>query len=260
MTEQLELLPDFGSTNCNRVRASNAPPAPDADGFFDIGGITEIAQRRSCNIRAVSDLVAYVRKGPVEATLTAIAPGKWDPVAILRACSEACGRKHYAVDRGAARPTQMLNRLDECKIAEIVGADGLRPYLSRMSVYTRADAPEYPEGFLIQPSAVRTARFPGDHKRLEPGNATWNFRKVLWAEAEPVGRQRQGVSYEWRRAIRALEDVGLVTVKLGPRGGMSEAVITWTERAYRPEIGSTRTTLTHDEELDLDRLALDGLF
>ncbi|MEH2474581.1 hypothetical protein V1281_004236 [Nitrobacteraceae bacterium AZCC 2161] len=255
---QLELLPDFQSPNCNRVRANNAPPEPDADGFFEITGVMEIARRRGCTARGNGELVAYVSRGADVATLTAIAPGLWDPVAILRACSEACGRKHYAVDRGTARPTQMINRLDEFKIADLVGADGLRPYLTRMSVHTRAAVEENPEGFFIQPAAVRTARYPGLHRRLEPGNPTWNFRKVLWAEFDyPDGRH--GVSYEWRRAMRALEDVGLVTVKLGPRGGMSDAKITWTERAYHSEPGSTRTTLTHDEELFFDRLALDGL-
>ena len=38
--------------------------------------------------------------------------------------------------------------------------------------------------------------------------------------------------YAVRRALRALEDAGLLDIELGPRGGMAKAKCTWTPLAY----------------------------
>jgi hypothetical protein len=218
MPEQLEFVDGFQSPHCDRARAKNAPPAPDADGFFDFSGVIEIACGRGCIVGKTSDFAANVWKSPAQAdpknkgaTLTAIAPGQWEPAAILRACSAASGRKTPTVDR-SARPTNP-GGLDELKIATIVAADGLRPYL---------------------------------HKS---GGPTWAFRAVLLS-ASP---DQVNTSYDWRRAVRALEDVGLLSIKLGPRGGFTTAALTWTPRAYIAPV--VRTALTHEEERFFDELA-----
>jgi hypothetical protein len=79
----------------------------------------------------VSEYAATVtHKTKQQVPLTAIAPGKWDPVSILNACSAACGRQSFDVDVATAKPTNS-DGIDEVRIARIVGADGLRPYLSR---------------------------------------------------------------------------------------------------------------------------------
>jgi hypothetical protein len=88
------------------------------------------------------------------------------------------------------------------KIANIAGADGLRPYLS---------------------------------KRAGP---TWAFKSVLLS-ASPAQVDQ---SYHWRRAVRALEDFGLLSIKLGPRRGLATATLTWTPRAYFTP--TVRTVLT----------------
>lgn len=99
------------------------------------------------------------------------------------------------------------------KIANIAGADGLRPYLS---------------------------------KRAGP---TWAFKSVLLS-ASPAQVDQ---SYHSRRAVRALEDFGLLSIKLGPRGGFTTAALTWTPRAYIAPV--VRTALTHEEERFFDELA-----
>jgi hypothetical protein len=59
-----------------------------------------------------------------------------------------------------------------------------------------------------------------------------------------------------RRAIRALEDVGLVNVTLGPRRGLATAKITWTERAFVPKPTPRPTVFEHDDDIALECLAL----
>lgn len=101
---------------------------PDRDGLFDVAGVTWLAGRRHCTVTAQSDLVLTVAaKAAIK--LVAIAPGRWDPVAILAACTRAQGRQAYEVDVETARITNPRG-LDELKIARIVGADGMQPYLS----------------------------------------------------------------------------------------------------------------------------------
>ncbi|MBN9004901.1 MAG: hypothetical protein J0H40_05745 [Rhizobiales bacterium] len=114
---------DYATPACDRVRAKNAPPDPDIHGFFDAAGVVEIAGRRQCAVTMHSDLLLTV-SAKASIPLVAIQPGKWDPVTILTACTKAQGRRAFEVDETTAKP------IDEIKIARIVGADGLSPYLS----------------------------------------------------------------------------------------------------------------------------------
>jgi hypothetical protein len=54
---------------------------------------------------------------------------------------------------------------------------------------------------------------------------TWAFERVLCLS-------RSHSDYRVRLSLRALEDVGLVKIELGPRGGIATAKCTWTARAY----------------------------
>jgi hypothetical protein len=54
-------------------------------------------------------------------------PGLWGPVKIFRACREALGEKTYEVgDRKVLNP----RHLDELRIAQVIAADGVNPYLT----------------------------------------------------------------------------------------------------------------------------------
>jgi hypothetical protein len=260
MEEQGQL---FNNPNCDRARAKNPMPEPDKDGLFDFLGVSAIAKRRECTVKRLSDLAIDV-VGPSRTvpethrtvTLTAIAPGLWDPVSIIAACTRARGLQVFEVDRATAKPKNE-GRLDEIKIARICAADGLRPYLSKASMYLQ-DA----GGFMRPPNAGMQALIrdgwgvvdvPGmDHAGA--GDPTWAFRMVLWSAAS-IGYPSRSNSYAWRKAVRTLQDVGLLDVTPGPRGGLVRAVCRWTPRAYLPEIPVMPETLHSDDAHALACLA-----
>jgi hypothetical protein len=215
----------FATPACNHARRLNVPPQPDADGLFDIEGVTIICGRRQCAVEPAGDLFANVQFKETKVRLTAIAPGRWDPVAILSACTKAHGNRVYAIDHDKAKPAN-LNRLDEIKIAAVVGADGVRPYLSKKSRYSEGAAG------VVTP-VERPAEAEGHYnvlRRAAAGKPTWAFRSLVFDIRGP-----RTSDYRVRRALRALEDVGLVRIELGPRGGMATAKVTWLPRAYLPQ-------------------------
>jgi hypothetical protein len=230
---QLEI---FNNPNCDRARAKNPMPAPDKDGFFDLLGVKALAGRRGCKVKKLSELGLQVacdarivdicgglrvRKNTGGATLTAIAPGLWDPVSIIAACSKARGLAVCEIDMAVAKPKKE-GRLDELRIARIVGADGtLRPYVSKRS---------------------------RKHYRV-PGEPTWDFKLVMWsAESSETREIFRSNSYAWRKAVRTLQDVGLLDVMPGPRGGLVRAVCRWTPLAYLPPVVRTAGPLDDADE------------
>ncbi|MBB4377247.1 hypothetical protein [Bradyrhizobium sp. SBR1B] len=222
-SEQPEM--DFGAfatPAANHARSRNSPPAPDADGLFDAHGASIICGRRQCWFEPEGELFAVVQFKETRIKLTAIAPGRWDPVAVLAACIKAHGGRVYEVDYEKVVPTNP-GGLDEIRIARVVGADGLRPYLSKTGRYFEA-----PYG-VWAPVERPLETEQGFHQtfRVSAGKPTWAFRILLWRHGAPPTSD-----YRVRRALRALEDVGLVHIKLGPRGGMATASCTWTPRAY----------------------------
>jgi hypothetical protein len=62
-------------------------------------------------------------------------------------------------------------------------------------------------------------------------------------------------SYAWRKAVRTLQDVGLLDVTPGPRGGLVRATC-WTPLAYLPEIAPAPMEFDADDDHALDCLAL----
>jgi hypothetical protein len=255
---QLDMWKDYSTPACNSVRAKNSPPEPDADGLFDLAGVREICGRRQCTLSAAGEFCVTVTHKTATTQLHAIAPGRWDPVSILKARATAHGRQTFEVDEDTAKPTNPEG-LDEIKIARIVGADGLRPYLSRtgrhalwedMSFASPGDT-QFADrmGMAINRLNVTTrVVLPEKSPRSGVGHATWAFRTILYV-TENLG------NYEVRRALRALEDVGLVTIEPGPRGGMATAKLTWTERAYLPKPTPRPVALAADDEHALDCLA-----
>jgi hypothetical protein len=166
--------------------------------------------------------------------------GLWDPVSIVSACTRARGLQVFEVDRSTAKPKNE-GRLDEIKIARICGADGLRPYLSRKSNLIQRNA----ENFAPPNLGVMVARGV-------PGGQTWSFQQVLWSERNDDARAN---SYAWRKAVRTLQDVGLLDVTPGPRSGLVRAVCRWTPLAYLPEIAPAPMEIHPDDDHALDCLA-----
>jgi hypothetical protein len=221
LTQQHEM--DFGvfaTPSCNHARRLKAPPRLDADGLFDANGVAVICGRRQCHFEPATELFGTVQFKDAKVTLTTIAPGRWDPVAVLAACTRAHGNRVYEVDYATAKPTNPFG-IDELRIARVVGADGTRPYLSRRPRRHYRDAED----------ATRNAF---------AGQATWAFMNVICTEQKNASR------YHVRRALRALEDVGLMHIELGPRGGMATAKCTWLPRAY---LAPTRLAPADDEAL-----------
>jgi hypothetical protein len=258
----------FNNPNCDLVRARNSTPAPDADGLFDFLGVSAIAGRRECTVKRLSDLALDVvgswRGQSTEVrtqTLTATTPGLWDPVSIIAACTRARGLKVFEVDRATAKPKNE-GLLDEIKIARICGADGLRPYLSKASRYMRNEQRQ--NNIMLPPNrAMQEMGREGWQAEVDPGmrhagegEPTWAFKQVLFSEIfDHNGRSKHFNSYAWRKAVRTLQDVWLLDVTPGPRGGLVRAVCRWTPRAYLPEIPVMPEALHADDEHALDCLA-----
>jgi hypothetical protein len=216
---------DFGvyaTSSANHARRKNAPPQPDRDGLFDIDGVVTICGRRQCAVEPAGELFATVQFKETKIKATALAPGKWDPVAVLAACTKAHGNRVFEVDYDKVRPSNP-NGIDELRVAAIIGADGIRPYLSRKSRYFEA-------AHGVWAPVARPIEAEQDFRsfrRVQAGKPTWSFQALLSGHAE----QRTG-DYRVRRALRALEDTGLVRIVLGPRGGMATAKVEWLPRAY----------------------------
>jgi hypothetical protein len=73
-------------------------PNPDSDGLYDVSGVRLLAAHRNCKVKVKNELYLTVTGWLKTAPLTAIAPGRWDPVSILRACTIADSRVPHDVD------------------------------------------------------------------------------------------------------------------------------------------------------------------
>lgn len=169
MTQQSEM--DFGvfaTPQSNCARRKNRPLPPDADGLLDADCASVICGRRQCWFEPEGELFAVVQFKETRIKLTAIAPGKWEPVAVLAACTRAHGGPVYEVDYATAKPTNS-DGLDEIKIARVVGADGIRPYLSKKGRYFEGDI-----GVWAPPERPTEMDFR-DFSRAAIGRPTWAF-------------------------------------------------------------------------------------
>lgn len=194
----------YATVSYNPERRRNASPQPDRDGLFDVEGVTVICGRRQCNVEPVGELFLDVQFQKTKVRVTAFAQGKFDPVSVLTACTEARGSRAYKVDYETARPTHPEG-IDELRVAAVVGAAGIRPYFPRRGKYTHARN--------------------GADRIASAGLPTWAFEQII------MGSEDRS-DYRVRHGLRALEDAGLIEIKRGPRGGMAAARCTWTARAY----------------------------
>ncbi len=114
----------FGTSACDHVRRRNGPPTPDADGLFDVDGVTNICGRRQCEPEFKSDLFATVRRfqGTTRrvydkeiVSLTATAPGPGIPWRCWRH-ARAHGNRVYEIDYDKVTPASDAG-LDDLRIA-----------------------------------------------------------------------------------------------------------------------------------------------
>jgi hypothetical protein len=197
----------FATAAANHAHRRNSPPVPDADGLFDLEGVTAICSRRSCRFNPVSELFGDVHShiSTIRTIrLVAIAPGKFDVTAIHTACTMAHGFRVYDVDYERSVPRNH-DGLDEIRIARIVGATGVQPYVPKRGAYS------------IDRHSRTVLAIIGEPTRA--------FRNILRAS-----EFRQHTHKGARLGLRALEDAGLMHIQLGPLGGMRKC--TWTPRAY----------------------------
>jgi hypothetical protein len=175
-------------------------------------------------------------------------------VAILKACSKVHGNQTYDVDESTAKPTNP-NGLDEIRIARIVAADGMRPYLTRPSKYFSAHAPDE-GGYHYTPNLNRRNNPDGEAPRHGPGHPTWDFFQIMSTGHGGDAPESVTSNSDIRRAFRALEDAGLVRIFLGPRGGFTKACIRWRPRAYFPRPAPRPAALADDDDTALECMAL----
>lgn len=156
-----------------------------------------------------SDTACEVRKGAAgePVMLPAYDRGYWHPTDIFRACQEALKNQWTGVHpdthriikhRGTVRAKAKITNpdgLDELLIANVIGADGGRPYLTKQPYKASA--------------------------QLERGNWTQAMRAIMTNGACE--------SYKYRRALRSLSDVGLII-----RDEIDPLKFEWTGRAYLP--------------------------
>jgi hypothetical protein len=235
----------FATPACDHARRKNGPPVPDGVGLFDAGGVAIICGRRQCQFEPASELFGEVRFKETKIGLTALAPGRWDPVAVLSACTRAHGNRPFDVDYDKVSP-QNPDGLDEIRIARVVGADGVRPYRSKRGRH----------GVLEEDGELRMLTSPErgfDVPRAKAGYPTWAFRHVMGAIEDYHHRGKMS-DFNARRAVRALEDAGLMHIELGPRGGLAAAKFTWLPRAYLPVPEPRQTVFEEDDEMAMEAM------
>jgi hypothetical protein len=238
-------LYEFETPTSDLERISSPIPPPDENGLFNTEGVLALARRRGIvecadaeNVaKGVDNLVITLVLDPVrsdvgDVRLTAIAPGKWEPVAILEACGELNGLDNFNINYSVARPRNH-DDLDEFKIARIVAAEGLNPYLSKSGNFLIDER----GGYNFKPPVYNQFEriehnIPDYMQPAQIGDPTWNFLSLLNCVSHcplPSGHSRTS---RWKRAVRALWDTGLLKVTLSPDCGLESATMAWTSLAY----------------------------
>jgi hypothetical protein len=212
---------------------------PNEHGLFDIHQVAHLVTKRGCRLHSFDDYgceIRYPGKFVSKFATSAIMAtdrGLWSPVNVFRACREAVGQPHYEIDYKVAK-IRNLNNLDEIRIAEIIGSDGVRPYLSRPGQYEvehkeNGQFAQYHNPLHAADIAFREifVAMGNTKPKAAAGDYTWPMFCVMHRTIEGSGK-----SYEYRRAVRALDDAGLLKLAVGPRGGFGTATFRWLQLAF----------------------------
>jgi hypothetical protein len=230
MTQQTEMF-------IRQVLLGEIPMAPTENGLFTVDQVAVLASKRGCSIHRAGDYDIEIKHPGQgrgvwkQANIIAHDKGLWHPVNIFRACREAARQPHYEIDYAKAKIKNPVN-LDEVRIASIVGADGVRPYLSRPSQYfmhkngQQYHTPPAGQMRLLIAAGYTVVEEPG-MGRADVGNWTWPMFAIMTNSTNSAGK-----SYDYRRAVRALDDAGLLKLTVGPRGGFGTATLEWLPLAY----------------------------
>jgi hypothetical protein len=255
MTQQTEIFTRL-------ALSGTVPMTPNEHGLFTVDQVAVLASKRACSIHKAGDYSIEI-KHPGKLTtewkhakIMATDKGLWHPVQIFRGCREAAGKPSYEVNQATAK-IKNPGGLNEVLIAEIIGADGVRPYLSRPSQYwVHENGGQYhtpPTGQMRQLIAAGYAGVGENGMgRADAGNWTWPMLAIMLH----VPSDLAGKSYDYRRAVRTLEDAGLINLTLGARGGFGTAWFEWYPRAYLQPIERKETLHHADSEFLTDLMAV----
>jgi hypothetical protein len=232
MTQQTEMF-------IRLVGLGDIPMRPNANGLFTVDQVALLASKRGCLIHKAGDYSIEIKhpgklKGQfTNASIMATDKGLWHPVAIFRACREAAGQPHYEVDCAKAK-IRNLNNLNEVLIAQIIGADGVRAYLSRPGQYevehkNNGQFAQYHNPLHAADIVLRDVfvAMGNTTPKAVAGDWTWPMFCIMHRTIQGAGR-----SYDYRRAVRTLDDAGLLKLTVGPRGGFGTATFEWLPPAY----------------------------
>jgi hypothetical protein len=249
------------------VKAGTEPMGPNEHGLFNVNQVAVLVDKRGCLIEEADDygieIKGSVRNGErfdrwTYVTITATAAGLWHPSNIFRACREAAKQKHYEV--------QILNKLEnprnlnEFLIAQIIGADGVKPYLLRHTEHfvchyeQIADFWQGPANTLLK-QHIR-AKYPEGFGQIKvkaaPGDWTWPMLGVM------CQRRDAGSSSDYKKALYALSEAGLIDLKMGGRQGIGTATFEWLPGAYLAVVEHKETFHHDDSQFFCDLMAVSG--
>jgi hypothetical protein len=234
---------------------------PDENDLLTVRQVAGIAERRACTAIYKSEIAIEI-VGPDFRTVgdrrttvvTATDLARWPLINVLAACREAVGQPHYRIPVGAR--IRNPGGLDELKVARIIAADGIRPYLARPSqhmVTEQRDGVMRPIDPRLRAIAIAIAAPPGMNRAVA-GEWTWLMLKLM---AIPNHQHIAAkTTYQFRRCVGLLNDVGLLETQLGKKGGMGAATHTWTPAAYLPASPQPALEIDYEDEWALRGIAL----
>jgi hypothetical protein len=228
---------------------------PDQNNLLTVHQVAGLACRRACRAIYKNDFALYIlgpkmqtdRKRTQGVVVTATDFGRWSLIGVLAACCEAVGQPTYRIRAGAR--IRNPGGLDELKIARIIAADGVRPYLARPS--RKRNGVVRPVDPRLRAQAVGV---PEDMDRATAGERTWLMLKLM---AIPHHSQIAAkTTYNFRRCIGLLNEVGLLETQPGEKGGIGTATHTWMPSAYLPTPPERAPEIDQGDEWALRGIAL----
>jgi hypothetical protein len=258
MTQQTEMF-------LRLVELGEVPMAPNANGLFTVDQVAALASKRGCSIHKAGDITIEIKhpgqgRGQWKhAKIMATDRGLWHPVQIFRACREANGKPHYEVD-SAKTKIQNPGGLNEMLIAQILAADGVKPYLTRRTEHIVCHAERANDFWAAEPAdnfqRYIRSHFPGHCGDIRvmalPGDYSWSMIRILFR------LRRAFESSECRRALYALSEAGLINLTFQHRFGRNDNYnkFEWLPAAYLASVERKETFHHDDSQFFCDLMAV----